>query len=88
MLTRIDSRLAVSWPAVVFRTLRRKNRIGARMMKRASSWLNPDYERQFGRVMKSALREGDVVWDVGANVGHHTRRFLDAVGLRRSRCCD
>lgn len=30
--------------------------------------------------MMSKIRSNDVVWDVGANVGHFTERFLTAVG--------
>jgi FkbM family methyltransferase len=38
------------------------------------------YEEEFGRAMLASIRHGDVVWDVGANVGFYTRRFLERVG--------
>jgi FkbM family methyltransferase len=38
------------------------------------------YERAFGEAIEQAIRAGDVVWDVGANVGFYTERFLQAVG--------
>ena len=38
------------------------------------------YEDEFGKALLNEVRPGDVVWDVGANVGFYTRRFLDRVG--------
>jgi FkbM family methyltransferase len=38
------------------------------------------YEDRFQRAMFDALRPGDCVWDVGANVGHYSTRFADCVG--------
>ena len=38
------------------------------------------YEEAFDRALMSAIRPGDTVWDVGANVGVYTTRFADAVG--------
>lgn len=38
------------------------------------------YEQRFDDYMMSRIAPGDVVWDVGANVGHFTERFLSAVG--------
>lgn len=37
------------------------------------------YEEAFDHALMSAIRPGDVVWDVGANVGLYTTRFADAV---------
>ena len=39
-----------------------------------------EYEDRFGAAMLSAIRSGDTVWDVGANVGLYTGKFLEAVG--------
>lgn len=38
------------------------------------------YEDNFGPALEQHLRNGDVVWDVDANLGVYTKRFLDAVG--------
>jgi FkbM family methyltransferase len=38
------------------------------------------YEERFGRSMLSALRPGDCVWDVGANVGMYSVAFAERVG--------
>jgi FkbM family methyltransferase len=38
------------------------------------------YEDRFQSAMLGALRPGDCVWDVGANVGHYSTRFADCVG--------
>ena len=38
------------------------------------------YEQSFNRALKLAVHEGDVVWDVGANVGVYTALFCKWVG--------
>lgn len=38
----------------------------------------------YDSVMSAELREGDCVWDVGANVGHYTRFYSAAVGTEGS----
>jgi len=38
-------------------------------------WHRPDYEDKFSDVLLAAIRPGDCVWDVGANVGYYTERF-------------
>lgn len=38
------------------------------------------YEAKFDVALMQAMRPGDVVWDVGANVGLYTTRFAQAVG--------
>jgi FkbM family methyltransferase len=40
------------------------------------------YEGRFDQAMMSVIVPGDCVWDVGANVGLYTRRFLAAVAPR------
>lgn len=43
--------------------------------------LSPDtYESNFSDYMLSLLREGDVVWDVGAHVGFYSSLFCTSVG--------
>ena len=38
------------------------------------------YEQTFDTAMFEAIKPGDVIWDVGANVGYYTRKFSDSVG--------
>jgi FkbM family methyltransferase len=38
------------------------------------------YERRFSEALLAAVRPGDHVWDVGANVGFYTRQFSRLVG--------
>jgi len=38
------------------------------------------YEKTFEDALFAAIQPGDVVWDVGANVGYYTRKFAEAVG--------
>ena len=38
------------------------------------------YEEAFHEGMKGAIREGDTVWDIGANVGLYTKIFAEWVG--------
>jgi FkbM family methyltransferase len=40
------------------------------------------YEDAFDKALFANLRDGDVVWDVGANVGYYTKRFAKVVGVR------
>jgi FkbM family methyltransferase len=40
-----------------------------------------DYESSFSRQLMSACRSGDVVWDVGANIGHYSQSFARSVGV-------
>lgn len=38
------------------------------------------YETNYDNRFSGALRQGDCVWDVGANVGYYTKLFSDRVG--------
>lgn len=38
------------------------------------------YEEAFDDALFAAIQPGDIVWDVGANVGHYTQKFAEAVG--------
>ncbi len=64
---------------VALRTYGRKlglNRLVARF------FTSQDYEHKFQHEMLAAIREGDCVWDVGANVGLYTKAFSEIVGAR------
>lgn len=39
-----------------------------------------DYEEKFNAALLGAIQPGDVVWDVGANVGFYTKQFAEIVG--------
>lgn len=49
-----------------------------------SRLLQTRYEERFGDRMLAEVRPGDVVWDIGANLGYYTERFLDRVGSQGS----
>ena len=38
------------------------------------------YETNFDKAILERIEIGDTVWDVGANVGHYTKKFAEAVG--------
>lgn len=42
--------------------------------------LGGSYEDKFHNALLAAVRPGDTVWDVGANVGFYTQNFADWVG--------
>src|SRR5687768_16788894 len=42
--------------------------------------LGRSYEEAFDQALLNAIRPGDSVWDVGANVGYYSRKFAEAVG--------
>ncbi len=42
--------------------------------------LSKPYEERFHQSLLNAIRQGDVVWDIGANVGVYTVLFADRVG--------
>ena len=55
-----------------------------RMSGRTLSRFLGKYEERFSDAMESEVRVGDCVWDVGANVGLYTRRFMELVGRQGS----
>lgn len=62
---------------VVLRRHPRARELAERVLLRSRTTA---YEQNFHAAMMAALRPGDVVWDVGANVGLYTSLFADAVG--------
>ena len=46
----------------------------------ASYLLGEGYEAKYDNDFSAKLKQGDCVWDVGANVGYYTRSFSDRVG--------
>lgn len=51
------------------------NKLIARML------YGKEYEKHFDAQFSSRLREGECVWDVGANIGHYTLNFAKKVGV-------
>ena len=39
-----------------------------------------NYEETFDTAMFEAVKPGDIIWGVGANVGYYTRKFADSTG--------
>ena len=69
--------LLTSPPVQVLRRISRTlglNRLAGALMNRT------DYEHRFSAAMLGAIRAGDIIWDVGANIGYYTQQFSDIVG--------
>jgi FkbM family methyltransferase len=49
-------------------------------LKRVHSMFSQGYERRFDTALLSDIKPGDVIWDVGANVGLYTEKFLAKTG--------
>lgn len=45
-----------------------------------------NYEEKFEREMLNLIQDGDIVWDIGANVGFYSKQFLDRVGSTGQVC--
>ncbi len=41
---------------------------------------NKKYEDRFQKELLKSIKMGDIVWDIGANIGLYTQKFLDKVG--------
>ncbi len=69
--------LQTSGPVVQLRNIARSlglTRVLARFRNSST------YEENFGKAMLEAIRPGDVIWDVGANIGFYTEQFSARVG--------
>jgi FkbM family methyltransferase len=73
--TALAPRSLLAHPLVIrWRNRLRHNGLLRGMYKR---WVaRHDYEERFSDALLAAIRPGDVVWDVGANVGLYTERFV------------
>jgi FkbM family methyltransferase len=61
------------------RSVARKLGILARL-KAVHSMFHRSYEEHFDTALLAHIQSGDVVWDIGANLGLYTEKFLDKVG--------
>src|SRR5690606_30187440 len=61
------------------RSLARKTGL-IRVLSRLNRRRSKTYEARFAAALAAAIKPGDRVWDIGANVGYYTERFADAVG--------
>jgi FkbM family methyltransferase len=69
--------LQTSGPVVQLRNIARSLGL-TRVLSRFRN--SSTYEERFGKAMLEAIRPGDVVWDVGANIGFYTEQFSTRVG--------
>ena len=70
--------LLTSPPVQVLRRISRKlglNRLVGALIHRS------DYEHHFSTAMLKAIQAGDIIWDVGANIGYYTKQFSELVGV-------
>jgi FkbM family methyltransferase len=42
----------------------------------------PGYEQAYSRQLYATVRQGDVVWDVGANIGYYTTQLAELIGTQ------
>ncbi|MDB5326708.1 MAG: methyltransferase, FkbM family [Phycisphaerales bacterium] len=58
----------------------RKSAFGRKLLGAVANNISKSYEQHFHEAIVGGVGPGDVVWDVGANVGLYTKIFLDSVG--------
>ncbi len=68
------------WKIKLRSLARRIGVIGVIHLLRSRLWPADAYERRVHQALAGAVRPGDVVWDVGANVGVYTELFCAWVG--------
>lgn len=51
-----------------------------KILKFVKKIVGRNYEEQFTNALKTSIKKGDVVWDVGANIGFYTNLFGEWVG--------
>ena len=66
--------------ATRFRAMLRRTSAGRWMLRKTFSIVAGDYEGEVHRRLMGEVRVGDVVWDVGANVGLYTELFAEKAG--------
>ncbi len=66
--------------AIKIRSNLRKSPFGRKMLQTIAGSINKEYEARFNKELLESIKSGDTVWDIGANIGFYTRKFLDIVG--------
>lgn len=66
--------------AMRLRTLGRRLGILPPLVRAYRRLSGANYEQRFDDALMRSIRNGDMIWDVGANLGLYTRRFAAAAG--------
>jgi len=65
-------------PAILFlRNVGRKIGVNSSIAKLI---LGAEYEHSYDKALSQQIHSGDCIWDIGANIGHYTGLFANAVG--------
>jgi FkbM family methyltransferase len=62
------------------RSFLRHSSVGRKIIRILSGSINREYEEHFHSAIIGSIRQGDIAWDIGANVGLYSRIFLEGVG--------
>jgi len=82
MLHQVISSLISNQLLIDIRSNLRKSSFGSKLLQRVANLVNTDYEEQFKEKTISCIQAGDVVWDVGANVGLYSTFHFHEVHLK------
>jgi len=62
------------------RSLIRQVPIGRKALQFVATSISNGYEDRFQKELLDSIKLGDTVWDIGANIGFYTEKFLSLVG--------
>ncbi|NEO21448.1 hypothetical protein [Moorena sp. SIO4A5] len=77
---KLTSYLIQSPFAIKIRSNLRKSPFGRTIIQTIAGSINKEYDAHFNKELLESIKSGDTVWDIGANIGFYTRKFLDIVG--------
>ncbi|NEQ53318.1 MAG: FkbM family methyltransferase [Leptolyngbya sp. SIO3F4] len=75
----VVSNLIQSPTFIGVRSFTRKFEIGRKLLQLIASSINGKYEDGFQKVMLDNIQASDTIWDIGANVGFYTEKFLQII---------